>query len=94
MELADALSAPSVRGAAAKFLQAVRRDALFSVIGYDAEVYGAGFQLFASGQDKARSLTDCISFCVMSDHRLAEALMADNHFEQAGFRAVFKDSVK
>lgn len=92
MELADALSAPSARGAVVAFLQAVRRDPLFDVIGYDAEVYQAGFDLFSSRQDKSWSLTDCISFAVMSEHGLAEALTADHHFEQAGFRAVFMDS--
>src|ERR1035441_1430803 len=32
-------------------------------------------------------LTDCISFVVMQDHGLSEALTADHHFEQAGFKA-------
>jgi len=33
-------------------------------------------------------LTDCISFVVMPDHQLTEALIADRHFEQAGFKAL------
>ena len=37
----------------------------------------------------AWSLTDCISFAVMTERGLADALTADHHFEQAGFRAVF-----
>jgi predicted nucleic acid-binding protein len=31
--------------------------------------------------------TDCISFQVMTEHGLSEALTADHHFEQAGFNA-------
>lgn len=42
-----------------------------------------------SRADKAWSLTDCISFSVMTERRLSDALTADHHFEQAGFRAVF-----
>jgi predicted nucleic acid-binding protein len=90
MELADALSAPTARSTAVAFLQAVRADPLFDVIGYDPAVYRAGFDLFAARPDKAWSLTDCISFAVMTQRGLSEALTADHHFEQAGFRAVFK----
>lgn len=90
MELADALSAPMARSTTVAFLRAVRADPLFDVIGYDAAVYQAGFDLFAARPDKAWSLTDCISFAVMTERGLYEALTADHHFEQAGFRAVFK----
>lgn len=90
VELADALSAPEARATAVAFLQAVRADPLFDVLGYAPTVYQAGFDLFATRPDKAWSLTDCISFAVMTERGLVEALTADHHFEQAGFRAVFK----
>ena len=89
MEFADALSNPSARATAVAFLRAVRDDALFDVVGYDPAVYQAGFDLFAARPDKAWSLTDCISFAVMTERGLTDALTADHHFEQAGFRAVF-----
>jgi len=53
-------------------------------------VYQAGFDLFATRPDKDWHLTDCISFAVMTERGLSEALTADHHFEQAGFQAVFK----
>ena len=90
VELADALSAPEARLTAADFLKAVRADALFDVVGYVPTVYQAGFHLFANRPDKAWSLTDCISFGVMAERKLSDALTADQHFEQAGFRAVFR----
>ena len=90
MELADALSAPAARSTAVAFLQAVRADSLFDIVGYDPAVYQAGFDLFAARLDKGWPLTDCISFVVMTQRGLSEALTADHHFEQAGFRAVFK----
>ena len=89
MELADALSAPAACSTAVAFLQAVRVGPLFEVVGYDPAVYRAGFDLFAARPDKAWSLTDCISFAVMTERGLSDALTADHHFEQAGFRAVF-----
>jgi uncharacterized protein len=89
-ELADALSMPEARTTAVAFLQAVRADPLFDVVGYVPIVYQAGFDLFAARPDKGWSLTDCISFGVMTERGLSESLTADHHFEQAGFRAVFK----
>ena len=90
VELADALLAPTARGTAVAFLQAVRADPLFEVIRFDPVTYRAGFNLFAGRPDKAWSLTDCISFALMTERGLSEALTADHHFEQAGFRTVFK----
>jgi predicted nucleic acid-binding protein len=89
MEVADALSAPHARSTVVDFLTAVRADKLFDVVAYDPGIYRAGFELFARRADKAWSLTDCISFSVMTDRALFDALTADHHFEQAGFRAVF-----
>jgi predicted nucleic acid-binding protein len=90
MELADALSSPEARSSVIAFLQQVRSDSQFEVVGYLPDVYQAGFDIFAARQDKSWSLTDCISFGIMSSRRLIEALTADHHFEQAGFNIVFK----
>lgn len=90
MELADALSAPDARATAVAFLKAVRADSQFDVVDYSPIVYQAGFDLFANRPDKAWSLTDCISFAVMTEYKLTEALTVDRHFEQAGFQAVFR----
>jgi uncharacterized protein len=35
-------------------------------------------------------LTGCISFLVMEERNITEALTADQHFEQAGFVALLK----
>jgi hypothetical protein len=51
----------------------------------------AGFDLFASRPDKEWSLVDCISFVVMQQRRLKEALTTDHHFIQAGFRAMLRE---
>jgi predicted nucleic acid-binding protein len=53
-------------------------------------VYDAGIELYRSRPDKDWSLTDCISFVVMSERRITTALTGDHHFEQAGFTALLK----
>jgi uncharacterized protein len=47
-----------------------------------------GLELYGSRPDKGWSLVDCLSFVVMKQRRLTDALTADHHFEQAGFRAL------
>jgi len=94
MEVADALSAPHARKLAIEFLQSIRSDPNYEVIGYDADTYGEGFECFASHHDKGWSLTDCISFGVMRKRQLNQALTGDRHFTQAGFHAVFEAGKK
>lgn len=36
--------------------------------------------------DKEWGITDCISFIIMKDYALTDALTADDHFRQAGFK--------
>jgi predicted nucleic acid-binding protein len=50
----------------------------------------AGFELYRARPDKGYSLTDCISMQTMRREGLTEALTNDRHFEQEGFRALFR----
>lgn len=45
---------------------------------------------FMKHADQAWSFTDCLSFVVMSDLRLREALTKDSHYQQAGFAALLQ----
>jgi uncharacterized protein len=60
------------------------------IIPASAEWFQRGLDLFAARPDKLWSLTDCISFAVMRERGLADALTADHNFEQAGFRALLR----
>ncbi|MBI5829688.1 MAG: type II toxin-antitoxin system VapC family toxin [Chloroflexi bacterium] len=59
-----------------------------TIVALDPHLLQRGLDLFASRNDKDWSLTDCVSFVVMQDHGLTNALTADRHFEQAGFKAL------
>ena len=49
------------------------------------------FALFEARTDKEWGMTDCISFTVMQERGLLDALTSDDHFRQAGFRALLLD---
>ena len=48
-------------------------------------------KLYSDRPDKEWGLTDCPSFVVMEERGVRDALTADEHFQQAGFRALLRD---
>ena len=52
----------------------------------------SGMALYGARPDKKYSLVDCISMQTMRREGLTNVLTSDHHFEQEGFRALFKDS--
>jgi predicted nucleic acid-binding protein len=61
-----------------------------TLVASSAEVFERGCELHACRPDKGWSLTDCISFVVMEERGIHEALTGDHHYEQAGFTALLK----
>lgn len=92
-ELADAYSSVSHREAFLRFYRFLQGDPRTELIPASAELFDKGIELYACRLDKEWSLTDCISFVVMRDRRISEALTADHHFEQAGFVALLRSGV-
>jgi predicted nucleic acid-binding protein len=43
-------------------------------------------ELYRGRSDKDWGMTDCASFVVMAENGISDALTADQHFKQAGFR--------
>ncbi len=87
-ELADGLSRSSRRGTFSLILEELRADPLDIIVPASQTLFDKGVELYNGYQDKDWSLTDCISFVVMREHGLTEALTGDHHFAQAGFKAL------
>ena len=90
LELADGLVRPPARQAFTRLFNSLRGDSLVDIVPASAELWERGRALYADRPDKLWSLTDCISFVVMKERGISEALTADHHFEQAGFVALLK----
>ena len=89
-EVGDALAVPANRARAARFVPAILRSVQFQVVPPTQIQLERGLEFYARRPDKAWSLTDGIAFVVMETESLTEAATADQHFEQAGFRALLK----
>jgi predicted nucleic acid-binding protein len=87
-EVADALARPHQRAHAVALIDRLRSDPSLTIVPTSELLFGRGLQLYSARQDKEWSLTDCISFIVMEEYGIHDALTGDHHFEQAGFHAV------
>lgn len=90
VEIGNALSAFN-RSAAVRFIDQCYHTYNIRVIPVDTELFRESVAFYRSHTDKAWGLTDCISFVVMQQQGLSAALTSDQHFEQAGFRALMRE---
>ena len=90
LEVADACCDPCDHDDFLALYETVRDDPHTKVVPLGRALIERGIQLFRQRRDKDWPLTDCISFVVMKEEGVKEALTADHHFEQAGYRALLK----
>ena len=84
-EVADGLAPKATRQAFVRLLEILESAPDVEVIPPSPDLFHQGVQRYVQRPDKDWSLTDCISFVVMEQRGLTEALTSDHHFEQAGF---------
>jgi uncharacterized protein len=90
LEVGNALSKRRHRAGGIRILASLQADRRVEILPLLPELLSRAFQLFAARPDKEWGLNDCVSFVVMSDRRIVEALTADEHFRQAGFRPLLR----
>jgi predicted nucleic acid-binding protein len=88
IEIADALARVRFRAHALKIIETLRSSALVEIVPVSTGLFQTALMLYESRPDKDWGLTDCTSFVVMKHGNLTEALSTDDHFRQAGFRAL------
>lgn len=89
-EVGNALAKPQWREIAVETLEDMRNDDDVEILSVDSELFSKALKFYSSRIDKEWGLTDCISFVVMKDRKLKDALTSDHHFEQAGFQALLR----
>ena len=92
LEIGNFLSSSRSRVAAVELLSSMENDPLIEIVPLSTDLYLKAFGLYKNRPDKEWGLIDCASFVVMGERGITEALTADQHFEQAGFRALLLGS--
>ena len=90
LEVGNALSKIKYRPVAVSLLGAFEKTKLVKIIPVTEELSRVGWDLFRRRPDKEWSWTDCISFFVMRERGIRQALTTDEHFEQTGFIALLR----
>jgi uncharacterized protein len=93
IEVGNALSTFD-RQAAVDFIDQCYSERNLRVVSVDSALMRRGLALYRSSKDKDWGLTDCISFVVMKENNISVAVTADQHFVQAGFRALLREALE
>jgi predicted nucleic acid-binding protein len=68
-----------------EFAETISKNELIEIIWINEEIHIKAFNLLKDRLDKSYSLCDAVSFIVMREHGITDALTTDRHFEQEGF---------
>jgi len=75
VEVGNFLSALAARKRFGTFIRALRQDPQTTIVPASSGLLTAGIELYLDRTDKSWSLTDCISFEIMRQHGITEALL-------------------
>ena len=84
LEIGNAL-ARDFRKEAIAVIKVLRSSKKVEVLEIDSTLFEKGLEVYEKYGDKAWGLVDCLSFTVMWESGITEALTFDGDFEQAGF---------
>jgi predicted nucleic acid-binding protein len=81
---------PRLRAAASKAVKALRSRPNVTVMPQTSDQFERALSRYEERIDKDWSLTDCASFLIMEAEGIGAALTHDQHFAQAGFKALLR----
>lgn len=73
-----------------RFTEGLRRCRSVEIVWITEPLHELGMRLLNARLDKRYSLCDAISFVLMRQRGITDALTTDHHFEQEGFRRLLK----
>lgn len=77
------------RAQAAQIIEQFLESSQVEVVFTTPQLLASAISMYKQMSDKQWGLVDCISFVIMGERGIGEALTPDHHFTQAGFQALF-----
>ncbi|GFO96764.1 hypothetical protein ig2599ANME_0954 [groundwater metagenome] len=91
VEIADGLASVQFHNHAVQMINLLKKNPFVELVSLSSELLEEAFKLYKKRTDKGWGLTDCTSFIVMKRYGIMDALTTDEHFQQAGFRALLRE---
>ncbi len=91
LEIGDGYARVERREKGCQLLDKLQREEGFRIVPLTDSLLADALVHYRDRPDKSWGLTDCISFVLMQKEGISDALTADIHFRQAGFRALLLD---
>ena len=91
VEIADGLAAVQFRKHAVQIINLLQENPFVEIVPLSSKLFEEALELYKKRTDKRWGLTDCTSFIVMQHYGVIDALTTDEHFQQAGFRALLRE---
>lgn len=79
-----------LRGIATKLTETLSQNPNCEIVPQTSLGFRNAVRLYKERPDKEWGLTDCASFLIMKEKGITEALTHDQHFVQAGFKALLR----
>lgn len=92
LEIGDGYARVDRREKGYALLEKFRKEEGFQIVQLTNDLLQDAIKLYSERRDKNWGLTDCVSFVLMRRAGIVEALTADAHFRQAGFKALLLES--
>jgi uncharacterized protein len=91
LEIGDGYARVDRREKGWQLLKRIGQEEGFQIVPLTDPLLEKATSLYREQDDKNWGLTDCVSFALMQQEGISEALTADIHFRQAGFKAMLLD---
>lgn len=91
-EIGDGYARVGRRARGLQLLEKFESEQGYRVYPITERLFQEALHLYRSRPDKDWGLTDCVSFVLMKQEGVTEALTADIHFRQAGFTALLLET--
>ena len=91
VRISNALSRQHHHEAAVSLLESIDTDPNAYTIPLSESIYHDAYKLFCNHADKQWDMVDCISFIVMREHGIKDALTTNPHFRQMGYCSLLRD---